>query len=185
MARAFNGGRSALSVLVIVGVALAWAGAAQPPAQSTAARPAEAARAPQDARQSAGGAARPDPRNVEGAMKLINRSLRQLNAQVGDTAKKEENLKLINDAQRGAVIAKGLEPEAAPKDDGRAKYLKEFRRHQIKLVRMLLDLEVSVMNDKADEAKEHMAKLAAYRDESHEEFEVEDEGNGKGWEEAK
>lgn len=113
-------------------------------------------------------------------MKLINRSLRQLNTQIGDAAKKDENLKLVNDAQRGAVIAKGMVPEAAP-EEGRDKFLAEYRHHQITLIRMLLDLEESIAADKTAEAKDLMTRLASYRDESHKEFKIEEEGDGKGW----
>jgi len=117
-------------------------------------------------------------------MKAINRSLRQVHSQLGDATKKDDTLRLLGEAERASIIAKGLEPSTTPAE-GREKYLKEFRRHQIRLVRLLLDLEMAVINDKGEEARQVMDKLAAYRDESHEEFKVEDDGDGKGWEGGK
>ena len=120
----FSRCRSSLALVVVAGTALAVAGAvggAQPPAE----RPQTS---PETGRAQPGGQRPPqgDPRNVEGAMKLINRSLRTLNRQIDDTSKKAENLKLVGDAERGAVLAKGMEPEKTPKD-GRDEFLKKFR----------------------------------------------------------
>ncbi len=111
---------------------------------------------------------------------MVIHDARQLNAQVGDTSKKEENLKLVGDAERGAVIAKSMEPEKTPKD-GREKYLKNFRTHQIELIGMLLELETNILNDKTTEAKAMMAKLATYRDTTHKEFDIHEDADGKGW----
>lgn len=168
--------RSHLALALIAGAATAAVVFAQPPAE----RPPTS---PDPSRAQPGGPRAPqgDPRNVEGAMKLVNRSLRTLNRQIDDTSKKAENLKLIGDAQRGAILAKGMEPEKSPKE-GRDEYLKKFRLGQIELVRMLLELETDVLNDKSADAKALMAKLATFRDKEHKEFDVKDNGDGKGWE---
>ena len=174
--------RSSLALVVVAGTALAVAGAvggAQPPQTS----PEPGRVQPEPGRPSQPGGPRPqqgEPRNVEGAMKLINRSLRTLNRQIDDTAKKAENLKLVGDAERGAVLAKGMEPEKAPKD-GREEYLKKFRLKQIELIGMLLELETDIVNDKTAEAKAVMAKLATFRDSTHKSFDVEEDADGKGW----
>jgi hypothetical protein len=44
--------------------------------------------------------------SVEGAMKLINRSVRRLKQQAGDAEKKEENLRLVGEIERAVVFAK-------------------------------------------------------------------------------
>jgi soluble cytochrome b562 len=46
--------------------------------------------------------------NVNSAMKVINRSFRQLKDQIADPEKKEESLKLVGDIQKAVVAAKSM-----------------------------------------------------------------------------
>lgn len=178
---------SRLALALIAGAATAAAVFAQPPAERPPTSPDPSRVQPEPGRPGQQGGPRApqgDPRNVEGAMKMINRSLRTLNRQIDDTSKKADNLKLIGDAQRGAILAKGMEPEKSPKE-GHEEFLKKFRLGQIQLVTMLLELETDVLNDKTSEAKAVLAKLATFRDKEHKEFDVKDKGDGKGWEGAR
>ncbi len=118
--------------------------------------------------------------SVEGAMKGMNRALRQLNQQIGDATKREENLRLINDMQRGCVNAKGAAlPEDVLKkandDAGKKKMREEFRRELIKTMRLLLDIEADIADGKNDAAKTKLGELTKLRDHGHEEMGVKDE----------
>src|SRR5882672_1758607 len=99
-----HGRRRSLMMVVLASAALAAAGAAQPPAERPQTSPDPSRAQPEPGRRGPGQPGGPgsEPRNVEGAMKLINRGLRTLSRQIDDTSKKAENLKLVWDAERGA-----------------------------------------------------------------------------------
>lgn len=145
-------------------------GGAQPPAPG---QPAERAGRP-EGRQGGG------TLSVGQAMKGINRAIRQLRGQAGDSSKREENLRLVNDAQRNLVAAKGQTlPEDLLKDakDEAAKTaLKDhYRKDLISALRTLVEVEQAIFDNKNDDAKKLVEELAAQRDEAHEELGVKDE----------
>jgi hypothetical protein len=118
--------------------------------------------------------------SVEGAMKGMNRAMEQLAKQVGNAPKKEENLKLVNDIQRGAVAAKGQpvphEVTDKAKDDAeKTKLSGQYRADLIKLMRKLLDLEESIAADKTADATKQLAEIERLRDESHDQMGLKDE----------
>jgi len=118
------------------------------------------------------------PANLEGAMKLLNGNLKRLKGQIADSTKKDDNLKLINEAQRGAVIAKGMDTTEAfakqPDAAKRAKMNADYRPHMIQLVEHLLTLEKQIIADKTEDASKTLDLLKAYRTENHTAFGVED-----------
>jgi len=113
-------------------------------------------------------------------MKGMNRAVKVLGKQVGDATKKEENLRLVNDIQRGAVAAKG---QPVPKDvlekgkdDGeRTKMSEGYRKNLIALVRKTLDLEEAILAGKADDAKKMVDEIVKIRDEGHKAMGLKDE----------
>lgn len=108
-------------------------------------------------------------RSLEGAMKLLNGSLRRLSKQLGETDKKDENLNLVASAERAAIASKGMKPDNMPAGSG-PDAIKAYHAAQITLTRMLLDLEEQVLNDKTEDAKKTMAKLNEFKEESHKKF---------------
>lgn len=112
--------------------------------------------------------------SLEGAMKLLNRGLRNASKQIETNAGKDAVLGSIWDAQRGAVAAKPFKPHHMPEKDQDA-FLKDYRQHQVKLTRMLVDLEEAVLNDKMDDAKKLLKDLAAFKDASHKVFAPDEE----------
>jgi hypothetical protein len=120
------------------------------------------------------------PISIEGAMKTMNGSLRRLRGQIADPAKKVENLRLINDMQRGCVMAKGqpLPPdrvEDAKDDAAKAKLNETFRRDLMAAMRTLLDIEQDLMDGKADSAKARLEEVIKARDAAHKEFGVKED----------
>ena len=111
-------------------------------------------------------------------MKLMNGSLKRLKSQISDSTKKDDNLKLVNEAQRGAVIAKGMDTTEAfaRQTDAtkRAKMNTEFRPKMIELVEHLLTLEKQIIADKTEDANKTLDLLKTFRTENHAAYGVED-----------
>jgi hypothetical protein len=124
----------------------------------------------QDGRGGQGGERRV---SVEGSMKAIQRSLEALERQIGDGSKRDENLKLINDAQRGCIQAKGagvprdILEKAAPDAAAKARLADDYRVHLVTTLRKLIDLEEAVAAGKAEEAKAALTALEKIRDDGH------------------
>jgi hypothetical protein len=113
-------------------------------------------------------------------MKGMNRALRQLSRQIGDESKKEENLRLINDMERGCVNAKGAKLpedvlEHAKDEAGKAKMATEFRSDLIKVMRVLLDIETDIADGKTDDAKAKLKEVEKMRDHGHQEMGLKEE----------
>lgn len=117
--------------------------------------------APDRPRQPGGRPGGPGERpNVEQSMRMMNRGVNQLKASLADPAKKEESLAAVWMIQRGCLGAKAGKPEHVQGDA--AQTLDAFRRGQIKLMGMLLDLETAVMDGKNDAARALLAKVAEH-----------------------
>lgn len=123
--------------------------------------------------------------SVEGAMKAMNRGLRQLKGQIADAGKKDDNLRIIGDIQRAAIAAKSqpVPPSvlSGAKDDAaRAKLAVTFRSELMSAVRALLDMEQDVLDGKTDAAKAKLDNLAKLRDHGHEAMGVSEEEDEPG-----
>lgn len=108
-------------------------------------------------------------------MKQMNRVLRQLKSQIGDATKRDENLRLITEMQRGCVGAKGaaLPPDFlkdAAGDGAKANAQWAFRAEMIALLRVLIDTEEAVGLGKADVAKAKLDAAIAIRDAGHKRY---------------
>jgi hypothetical protein len=138
----------------------------QPPANSPTQPPGERARGPRG-----GGDSGALPATAKLGMCVMNRSLRTLKRQIGDAAKKDDNLKLIADLERGCLGAKGASPERAIRhienETERAAAAVTYRKQLITLMGMLLRLETAVIDGKNDEANAILGQINKLRDESH------------------
>lgn len=113
-------------------------------------------------------------------MKGINRATRTLLAQVTDASKRDENLKLINDIQRGCVLAKGqpLEPEFlknAATDAEKARIKESYRAHLFNALRLALETEALIADNKGDAAKAKLDEFKALRNQAHTELGVKED----------
>jgi len=115
-------------------------------------------------------------------MKGMNRALKQLNGQIGDAARKDENLRLINDMQRLCVTAKGLpltdhvyEKAGAKDEAGKASLNKAFRVRLIALLKAQIEVEEKLADGKADEAKALLGRLIEIEEAGHKEMGIGDD----------
>lgn len=126
--------------------------------------------------------ARPDERppssarggigNVEVSMKEMGRAMRKLRGSIEDAAKKDENLALIGEIQRGCVACKNLPVpkdvlSKAADDAAREQLGVAFRTRLIAVMRKLLEMEESVMAGKSDAAKQQLDELFKMQKEGH------------------
>jgi hypothetical protein len=111
------------------------------------------------------------PQSVRQAMSIMGRGLRTLKTQAADTNKKDENLKLVADMERGCLAAKALLPEKAmTKAADQAKkdeIALTFRKQLISMMEKLLKLETAIIEEKGSEASQLVTEITALRDESH------------------
>ncbi len=172
----------ARSVVMMALVGVLGAGAvsiAQPPGDKGGEKP-QQGEAPRrgEGREGRPGGERGGGVSVEGGMKMMNRAMKSLKAQITDASKTEENLQLLGEMQRGCVNAKAGKLDKALKEfpeDQRAAKALEFRREMIELARVLLDAEEKVMDGKLDAAKAALEKAAMMQKKEHEEFKVEED----------
>lgn len=119
--------------------------------------------------------------SLEGAMKQLGGALKALKETLDKGDQKEQSLIHVGTMQRACLTAKSIASptlKGDPKDA--AKTLVEYRRAQIKLMGMLLELETQILDGKTDAAKESVKKLGEYRESSHETFEPKKERGGRG-----
>lgn len=102
--------------------------------------------------------------NVEGAMKMMNRALRNLSRSIDKAEAKEENLKSIAEAQAACATARTFKPEAAEGDAGK---IADFRKRLIGLSHTLLDIEEMILDGKNSEAKAAFDKIKEMQEEGH------------------
>ena len=112
-------------------------------------------------------------------MKSMDRALEALHASIADASKKEENLRLLGDAERGAVNAKNARPTEALNDakDEAAKtaIMNQYRRDLLDVLKALIEAETATMDGKTAEAKAALDKVAALREKGHRELKVGEE----------
>ncbi len=118
---------------------------------------------------------RPDFPNVEAAMKSMRGGMRALRDIVDKPEKKDEALAAVGVMERACVAAKGMKPQELKPGAS----LDDYRRGQIKLMGMFLELETQIIDGKGDQAKATLQAIAKYRDDSHEKFGGEEKREGR------
>lgn len=118
--------------------------------------------------------------SIEGAMKMTNRALKTLSDQIGDAAKKRENLKLICDAQRGIATAKALPlgekfTKSAADETAKNKLADDTRHELTTVLKALLDIETAIEDGKLDVAKTKLDSVKKLRDDAHKRLGVEED----------
>jgi hypothetical protein len=149
-----------------------------PPPPSSAPKPPATGDAPQRGR----GGQQQQPTTKQG-MSMMNRALRTLKSSINDTAKKDDNLRAINDLQRGCVAAKGATPDRVlgKMDEAkRADASVQYRRALIQIMEKALKAETAIMDGKNADAAKLLTEIEKIRDDSHKAMGVRDEDEGDG-----
>ena len=111
------------------------------------------------------------PQSVKQSMSVMNRGLRTLKNQAADATKKDENLKLVGDMQRGCLAAKALLPERqlgrAADDAKKNEITTTYRKQLILMMDKLLKLESAILDGKGDAADKLIDEIGTLRDDSH------------------
>ena len=117
--------------------------------------------------------------NVGGAMKMMNRSLAKLEQQVGDTSKRQENLKLIGDVERGCILAKTapkVRPiEKAGDDAAKTRLTETYRKDLLAVLRKALEVEDAIADGKTDAAAKAVQELIEMKDKGHKDLGIKDD----------
>lgn len=119
-----------------------------------------------------GGARMGGPQNAEGAMKGMNRALRNLGRALEGTGTAEDALKAVAEAQASCAQCRMFQPEHAKGDAGK---IADYRKRLIAVSHALLDMEEQIMAGKTADAKAGMEKLKKMSEEGHEALGVKDE----------
>ena len=106
------------------------------------------------------------PMNLEGAMKQMNGAYKALKASAFDAASKGADLEAAQRLQMAAIGAKGgvgslRMTDAASKQYGgdKAAFEAAYRRKMIETAKVAIDIELAILDGKADAAKALVAKL--------------------------
>ncbi len=114
--------------------------------------------------------------SVESAMKGMRAGMRMLKDTVGKPEKKEEALAAVTLLEKACLAAKTFKPEKLKAGAN----IDDYRRAQIQLMGMLLELETDIIDGKSEQAKEVAAKLLKFRDDSHAKFGEGDDDHAPG-----
>ena len=117
---------------------------------------------------------------VSVAMNSIERAYKALTPQIADGAKKDENLRLIAEMQRGIAVSKA---QPLPEDVGektaseadKAKASAEYRRRLTQAMRLMLDIEDDIDAGRGAEAAKKLSALQDLEHEAHESLGVGEE----------
>ena len=110
-------------------------------------------------------------------MSAMNKNLRMLKRQLGDTSKKDENVALLGKMKSSLDEAIKLEPKKT-KDIPEAEktaYIEKFKKQITDLKKTFEDIETAVKAGKVDDAKTLFDKLAEQKEKGHKDFGADDE----------
>lgn len=111
---------------------------------------------------------------LEGQMKILARGMRQLVTQIGDPAKQQENVSLLENLKKAANDSKGLSPRktvAIPEKD-RETFLADYRSDLDELKDALNQVEEAVKAGQYDKAKSLIGSVNTIKKEGHAKFKV-------------
>jgi hypothetical protein len=142
---------------------------------------------PDGVRGQPGAGRRGEAASVRQGMSMMNRAVRTLKTHISDAAKKDDNLKALNDLERGCVAAKGSSPDRVLNrldEAKRAEATTQFRRALIQVLEKAARAETAVMDGNNAEAAKLIEEIEKLRDDSHKALGVrdDDEGPGRGGE---
>ncbi|MEZ6194663.1 MAG: hypothetical protein R3F20_02885 [Planctomycetota bacterium] len=123
-------------------------------------------------RSAAMGAPHDAGKDIDRAMKTIEESLEKLTEIVGEKDKVKESLEEVLKLEKAFMDCKIAEPHKAEKLEGKdkEKLLREYREMNIEALKVVLDLEIAVINGKLPKAKKLVNTIKAYEGKGHGKF---------------
>jgi hypothetical protein len=156
--------------VVVAAVALAGSVMFVTPARGEEEKPAAAAAGKAEGGEHRGPGGGENPLHLE--MEAMGKSFKALRGQVSDPTKNESSLQLLEDLEKHTLAAKAMTPRGAttrPTDE-RAKYVADYRTDMANLLRVELEVEEALLDNKNDKAAEAVKTLADMMGEGHKEF---------------
>jgi soluble cytochrome b562 len=110
-------------------------------------------------------------------MSGMNKLLRTLKRQIGDAAKKDENVGIIGKIKTSIAEAAKLEPKQTKDipEAEKAAYLEKYKTQMAELNKTFEAIEAAVTAGKADDAKALFDKLSEQKEKGHKDFGADDE----------
>ena len=110
-------------------------------------------------------------------MSGMNKTLRTLKRQLGDSSKKDENVAMVEKIKASIAEASKLEPKKTKDipEAEKAAYIEKFKKQMADLGKTFDDLATALKAGKADDAKALFDKLAEQKEKGHKDFGADDE----------
>jgi hypothetical protein len=108
-------------------------------------------------------------------MSTMNKNLRTVKRQLGDPAKKENNLELIGKVKTALDAAHKLEPRKTKDQTDKPAYTKKYQEEMIELGKAVGELEAAIKVDSKDDADKAMKKIYELKEKGHKDFGVDDD----------
>ena len=105
-------------------------------------------------------------------MKILARGTRQLSQQVGDPARQQNTIELIESLKKAALDAKSLDPRKTSEitEAKRAQFLADYRMEVDELKDAFDQIEVAVKAGQYEKAKSLLATVNSIKKEGHGKF---------------
>lgn len=110
--------------------------------------------------------------NLEGAMKLMERSYKAIARQIDDPGKDELTLRAISNLQSGAAASKAFLPHEVEEKSGddRTAALAEYRKLLLETLKLAVQFEEELLAGKRDEARSTLQKIHQMEEDGHKKF---------------
>lgn len=108
-------------------------------------------------------------------MSIVNKSLRTVKRQLGDSAKKDDNLALVGKVKAALDEAVKLDPKKTKDQADKGAYTKKFKEEMGELQKTVADLEAGIKSDSKDKAEAALKKIYEEKEKGHKDFGVDDD----------
>jgi soluble cytochrome b562 len=108
-------------------------------------------------------------------MSVVNKSLRTVKRQLGDAAKKEDNLAQIGKVKAALDEAQKLAPKKTKDQADKPAYTKKYKDEMGDLVKAVGDLEAGIKTDAKDKADAALKKIYELKEKGHKDFGVDED----------
>jgi cytochrome c556 len=108
-------------------------------------------------------------------MSVINKSLRTVKRQLGDSAKKEDNLAQLGKVKAALDEAHKLDPKKTKDQADKTAYTKKFKDEMVDLGKAVGELEAAIKVDAKDKADAALKKIYELKEKGHKDFGVDED----------